>query len=297
MIRMKQIVLGLLVALLGSSAFAACPNLPNNLQNGQTADAAQVMANFNALLSCINNGSALRGYLGGLTLANDVTLTKLDISAGEATSDDAATRMILGSAWVKSIGSTFTLGSGNGGLDTGSVTASTWYHVFLISDSTGVTTDILFSTSLSPSMPGGFTKKRRIGSIRTDGSSNIIKFTQNGDLFLLANAISGQWDQSNIATSSTGTLVAVNVPPGVSVEAILNVAGELNTTYVIYSPFQTLAATAPWNLGTNTANFIGGQFRILTNTNAQVTVGSNPSQASGFYLSAVGWVDTRGRFS
>jgi len=299
MIRMKQTAFGLLFVLFGSSSFAACPSLPNNLQNGQTADATQVMANFNALLNCIN--SPLRGYLGGLTLSNDATATKLDISAGEATSDDAATRMILGSAWVKSLGSTFTSGAGNGGLDTGAVAASTWYHVFLISDSTGLTTDILFSTSLSPSMPSGFTKKRRIGSIRTNGSSQIISFTQNGDLFLLANSVSGTWDQSNIATSSTGALVTLNVPPGVQVRALIFVASIITTaSYSLQSTFQTTnPATGIWNFGLPAGSGQyppGGQLEVLTNTIAQISVASNANYANGFFLSTLGWTDTRGRF-
>lgn len=37
----------------GNGARAACP-LPNTLTNGQTADATQVMADFNALVTCLN---------------------------------------------------------------------------------------------------------------------------------------------------------------------------------------------------------------------------------------------------
>ena len=37
-------------------ARAQCPALPNQLVNGQTADATQVMANFSQLLTCLNSG-------------------------------------------------------------------------------------------------------------------------------------------------------------------------------------------------------------------------------------------------
>lgn len=57
---MKKLLLaaGAFVAavLLGSTASATtCPSTPYTLTNGTTADATQVMANFNSLLSCSNN--------------------------------------------------------------------------------------------------------------------------------------------------------------------------------------------------------------------------------------------------
>lgn len=70
-------VLALAVVWIGSvgTARAAC-TVPNTLTNGNTADATQVMANFNALLSCINgitpggSGNAVQynaaGSLGGV---------------------------------------------------------------------------------------------------------------------------------------------------------------------------------------------------------------------------------------
>jgi hypothetical protein len=41
------------------AAEAQCPALPNTLTNGQTADATQVMANFNQLETCLNSGLLL----------------------------------------------------------------------------------------------------------------------------------------------------------------------------------------------------------------------------------------------
>jgi hypothetical protein len=38
------------------AALAQCPALPNQFVNGQIADATQVMANYNALLNCLNTG-------------------------------------------------------------------------------------------------------------------------------------------------------------------------------------------------------------------------------------------------
>jgi hypothetical protein len=48
-------VVGLALGGLGA-ANAQCPSVPNQLSTGQTADATQVMANFSALLNCLNTG-------------------------------------------------------------------------------------------------------------------------------------------------------------------------------------------------------------------------------------------------
>ena len=44
--------------LIGASAASASCTVPNQLTNGQTADATQVMNNFNALAGCVNNAPA-----------------------------------------------------------------------------------------------------------------------------------------------------------------------------------------------------------------------------------------------
>jgi hypothetical protein len=53
----KKYIAALALLLLGAgTAHAAnCDALPNTLTNGQTADASQVMANFNTLMSCADN--------------------------------------------------------------------------------------------------------------------------------------------------------------------------------------------------------------------------------------------------
>lgn len=42
-----------------TEAEAQCPAVPNQLANGQTTDATQVMANFDALLNCLNTGQLI----------------------------------------------------------------------------------------------------------------------------------------------------------------------------------------------------------------------------------------------
>ena len=71
------------VALSGiEGAKADCTSLPYNLTNGQVADATQVMANFNALLACVNKGQVNSGTAGqvGYYAANGTTLSGQSLS-------------------------------------------------------------------------------------------------------------------------------------------------------------------------------------------------------------------------
>lgn len=56
---MKRYLAGLIFSLWSSLALAGVPcTLPFNLQNGTTADATQVMANYNQLVTCLGNAAA-----------------------------------------------------------------------------------------------------------------------------------------------------------------------------------------------------------------------------------------------
>ena len=62
-------------------------------------------------------------------------------------------------------------GSGANGLDSGSLSTSTWYSLWVIWN--GSTVAGLLSTSeTAPSLPVGYTHKARVGWIRTDGTVN-----------------------------------------------------------------------------------------------------------------------------
>lgn len=106
----------------------------------------------------------------------------IDISSGFCWDDALAVKLQLSSTFTKQLDAAWASGTNAGGLDTGSKAVSTWYHVFLISN--GTNTDVMFSTSqTSPIMPSGYTSKRRIGSIKTDASGNILGFLQDADIF------------------------------------------------------------------------------------------------------------------
>lgn len=114
----------------------------------------------------------------------------INVLSGFCWDDSLTIKLQLSSTLTKQLDAAWVSGSNAGGLDAGSKAVSTWYHVFLISN--GTNTDVLFSTSaVSPTMPNGYGYKRRIGSIKTDSSGNILKFLQIGNYFKWARSSNG----------------------------------------------------------------------------------------------------------
>ena len=170
----------------------------------------------------------LQGHIGGLALSNDGTspTTVIDTAGGVATSDDATAMMKLAS-FTKSTGA-WAVGGGNGCLDSGSVAASTWYHLFVIERTdTGVVDELCSTSPTAPSLPTNYTKKRRIGSFKTDASAHILAFTQYGTGNIRQYVWTSAPRDQNGASVPVGTpslFALASVPSGIKVRAILNIA-------------------------------------------------------------------------
>jgi hypothetical protein len=82
--------------------------------------------------------------------------------------------------FASSISVTINCGTtGANGLDTGSLTTSTFYYIYLISN--GSTTAGLASlSSTAPTLPSGYTYKYRVGAMVTDSSSHFMRTLQQG---------------------------------------------------------------------------------------------------------------------
>lgn len=300
-----KVICGLFGLALSASVASAQCTVPNTLTNGTNADANQVMANFNAILTCINGGGqALQGFIGGLTLSNNVTTpnTVLNTASGAATSDDNATSIRLTSAITKAVNASWAVGSGNGCLDAGSLAASTWYHVFLIlRPDSGVVDELCSASATAPTMPNAaYTRKRRIGSFKTNASSQILAFTQFGDQFIWATPVR---DAANVAVgTSVVTQTLASVPSGVRVNAqfrvyFVNPAGWVGLLFPV-DDGSTSIATPTGNFNMNGAAGVSqsGQYDLLTNTSQQVKVLMNAAAGTANMVT-YGWVDSRGRFN
>jgi hypothetical protein len=123
-------------------------------------------------------GGNTLGYLGtsNLVITCGGSGSTVAISADAAVLGDASFNSLLfsGISLTPNITS-----SGINGLDTGSVSASTWYYLWLVGK-TGTVGAIYSLSSTTPTMPSGFTFKLLIGANRTDGSSHTTVMTQFG---------------------------------------------------------------------------------------------------------------------
>ena len=86
-----------------------------------------------------------------------------------------------GTAFLQPVPSTNTINlgtTGANGLDTGTVAASQWYYIFLISN--GSAFAALASLAQFPALPSGYTYAYRAGAMQTDGSGNLYRTIQRG---------------------------------------------------------------------------------------------------------------------
>jgi len=156
-----------------------------------------------------------------ITIANNSTDANndIDFSAGNFQFADGSGQAIL-SAITKRLDASWTAGTNQGGLDTGTKANSTWYHCYAIYNPTSGISDAIFSTNAtSPSLPTGFTKYKYQGSVYTNTSGNIVPFTQKDKFF--------EWKQPIFESSGTlsGTITHTITVPNVSVLANISMIG------------------------------------------------------------------------
>lgn len=257
-----------------------------------------------------NLGAQPAGHLFGLTLSNNAAdaTNDIDIAAGIARSADDATDLVLAAALTKRLDASWAVGPAQGGLDSGSKANSTWYHVWLIKRPDTGLVDALFSTSASaPTMPTNYTKKRRLGAVRTNGSGAILAFSQHGDEFLLAASV---LDVSATNPGTTAAARTLTVPTGVKVQALINFNTINNGAASVLTLISEIDrndeapayTTAPLKSSGNAMNASGGdnnigdRMRIRTNTSGQVRSRLSASSSDVILLIATfGWIDDRGR--
>jgi hypothetical protein len=287
---------------------------------GNPSGGDQGAGSLNAV-SLYLNGTAMtvpvlpRSYLAGLGLSNNGTDAShdIDIAAGAARSDDNDADMELASALTKRIDASWSVGTGGGGLDgsesvDGTPDADTWYHVFLIMRSDTGVVDALFSESATaPTLPANYDYQRRIGAVRTDGSANILAFSQLGDEFLLS-AAQVTSTSLNPGTSAV-TMTLAGIPTGIKVHAICNLKMDLPSSGAGLGYFSSLDQSdqgpgitgAPLGFETQGGSGIndsdeGLWARIRTNTSGQIRARLSASSTNDIVRVAVlGWVDRRGR--
>ncbi len=251
-----------------------------------------------------------RGHIGGLKTSR-VADRSIQIDPGEARDATGnANLSITASGFTKDLGTTWAAGSGNGGRAAGVALANdTWYHVFLADLDAGGT-DAGFDTSVKAvnllATTDVGTHYRRIGSVLTDGSSNVIAYTQEFDEFLWDSPVN-IYDQADPGTAPVTHIM--KTPLGVKTWALCSVnvedaSPDTATGYgLVLSPDQTGTLpistihhfSYPGSAGTFHTSVVA-QRGIRTNKSSQIVTRLSKSDAAITQkISGFGWVDPLGR--
>lgn len=253
---------------------------------------------------------ATRGMLAGCQLTW-VSGTSLTMGAGTArdTADtetmklaSATTMLALTVGWVVGNNQPKVRSNVNG---TGTLVNGQTLHAYVIKRmDTGVVDWLLTEETSNPTLPTGYTKSRRVASIRFGaGVATIPKFTQDGDYF--------RWAASVLDVNTTNPGIAavtatLSLPTGFNMQAFVNaelsdasasngillsdLAANDETPALGAAPLVQIALV---NLASTQGGW-GGYIR--TNTSSQIRYRVIASGASTVArIATLGWLDTRGR--
>lgn len=230
-----------------------------------------------------------------ITITNNSTDANndIDFSSGNFVFDDFSGQAYV-SAMIKRLDASWTAGTNQGGLDTGTKTANVFYHCFAIYNPTTKASDFLFSANpTSPTLPSGFTKKRKIASLRTNVSNNI----RNGNYVFFSNSYSFEYQTKILffqdTTSTTGTTVDTECPAHTTAEIIANQSSsgdcstlittlDLNDEAPVHASYASISSAANYN----------GATTLFVRTNSLGEIRKRSSSVSGtLSLRTKGWTE------
>jgi hypothetical protein len=292
------------------STLEAGPSAPSNAQTAQLwSDTTNYLVkqyggtSWQPVWSSITGlpSNAPRGFLGGLTVTQPTSNT-IAVSIGMASSESTLSGLMWNTAaFTKYVNVNWSIGTGTGALDTGTVATNTWYHVHLIGRADYYAADILISLSATaPTMPAGWTMRRRVGSVYF-GASVLGAVTQLGDYFYWASA---PLDVSTTALGTTSTLYTLSVPPGFKLIALLKGSVQCGSAaaVLITDPnavdippsYTTVGGVSGANQGTAQATTFS--LHTPTNTSQQIRARSSVA-ATTLSINTLGWIDFRGQYT
>lgn len=248
------------------------------------------------------NVPANKSYFQGGNIANNATNpnTDIDFKISEIKDSTGAVIIALNSMLTKSISANWVAGNNNGGLFNGTVAVSTNYHLFLIMDSAG-NVDAGFDTSITAAnRPAAYTYYRRVASLYTDSSGNLVQIINNGDQYLLQDVVFN--GVTNPGTSAQ--LYPLAVPSGIKVKGLATFSANVDSSqqYVhvlITDPDQNDTVPSQTNrtmqIKASASGQIYGEFSTDTSSNVRARFDFTNSNTV-FEMVTRGWIDDRGRF-
>lgn len=253
-----------------------------------------------------------RGAIQGLYLSNTIgnLATHLTISEGQCRDAFNSSDIVLPSGLVKNIAAPWAQGTGNGLRSTpAAIIANSWYHVFIIyNPTTGIVDAVGDQSAINPTVPSGFTKRRRIGSVLTDGSGNIWQFRQKPDRTIFKLPRGAEF--INLTNQSTsGTLRQFHLPRGIKIRPTIvyqSVSSNVGSWWSgLYDPDDlppTFGVNTQWGhmrrqtIQVGTAGVVQNYEvelvdNVWTDTNASLYSAGTDTTAEAFALGSLAWYD------
>ena len=254
----------------GASSYVLTTNqgvrLVSDGTNYYTQRGSPTVAGATAVALCGTSGLVIKNNAG-------TPLTKMDITADQVVMLNGSNSPIFASAVSVTVDTT-TTGAANG-MDTGSRPTSGWAYYYLISN--GSTTAGLASTSAaSPTLPGGYTYKCRVGAGYFNGAQNSLQFIQRGNRQQYTTFVAG------IASGANGLAAAVPPTATVAFITVYNSAVNSSTAAVSSDGGQLTYFTNPVD-STNYNEFFNTE--VLLESAQTATF----SASGGYYLT--GYID------
>lgn len=234
------------------------------------------------------------GYIYGLeTESATDTDHDITINPGKCRSYSDLYNLDLNASITKQIDATWSAGTDAGGLFSGTVAASTTYHLFLIRKDSDGSIDAGFDTDIDCSnIPSGYTAYRRIASFLTDSSANIRGFFQKGDRFYYTTVPSTTF--STISTSRQFQSVPIPVAPIIGIFALQLSGVTSGTTNINFTSPHEESSSVGSLLSASSGYFQRIELEIYTD---DATVGYKASQVNGVVASRNrGYIDARGQY-
>jgi hypothetical protein len=248
-------------------------------------------------LSVIYN--AITGFIPS-SIAGTSTTATLTVSAGQAT--DSTNVSLL----AKATSTSWDVTNGNaangyqGGTTLPNSSTIHFYAIALAAD-TGWTATFASLSATAPTLPGSYTKFRRLFSLNTTGAGALIPGTAievsgGGMLFWLSTEVA----DASTTVGTTRTAFPLTVPGGIRVEAIIR-AGTLTAAGILFSsgdePDSAVQSLASISFGYDVFNGgggdgMGGKMRITTNTSSQIYARATGA-ATTLYIYTRGFEDFR----
>lgn len=164
---------------LGSAATLTVGTAANNVV--QLDGTGKLPAVDGSQLTGITTGGGVLGAFRNLQLSSTGLNANVSVSVDEIVVENSS------NIYTTLRGVSLTIAGtsvGVNALDAGTIAASTWYSVWVIYNGSTVA-GLLSTSATTPTLPGGYTHKARVGWIRTDGTGNKypLAFKQNGRKF------------------------------------------------------------------------------------------------------------------